>query len=140
MSQPSASEKTGVQELIALLTQLQQDLATVATRQADSEHKLFQIIYSMYSSSQHSPNFPPSPAQAAGTSQPLGLSSTPSYCSNSSKIKPALPPDFNGDRMHGRAFLNSCSTYICLCPSHFDSDQQKILWAMSFIKDGCAAK
>jgi len=65
---------------------------------------------------------------------------TPTLRSSTSKIKPATPSDFSGDRTRGRAFLNSCQTYIRLCPDHFPSDQHKILWALSFMKDGRAAK
>ena len=38
------------------------------------------------------------------------------------------------------AFLNSCQTYIWLCPSKFLDEQSKIAWAMSYMKSGCAQK
>ena len=38
------------------------------------------------------------------------------------------------------AFLNSCQTYIRLCPDSFPDDQMKIVWALSYMKTGRAAK
>jgi len=38
------------------------------------------------------------------------------------------------------AFLNSCQVYICLCPNSFMDKQAKIVWAMSYMKAGRAAK
>jgi len=48
--------------------------------------------------------------------------------------------DFNGERHNGRAFLNSCSLYIHLAPEQFQDEQERILWALTFFKGGCAAK
>jgi len=49
-------------------------------------------------------------------------------------------PDFNGECYNCRAFLNSCSLYICLAPEQFYNKQERILWALTFFKGGCAAK
>jgi len=38
------------------------------------------------------------------------------------------------------AFLNSCQVYIRLCPNSFTDEQAKIVWAMSYMKAGRAAK
>jgi len=54
--------------------------------------------------------------------------------------KLSCPLDFNGERHNGRAFLNSCSLYIRLAPEQFYDEQEKILWALMFFKDGRAAK
>jgi len=54
--------------------------------------------------------------------------------------KLSCPPDFNRERHNGRAFLNSCSLYIRLAPEQFYDEQEKILWALTFFKDGRAAK
>jgi len=53
---------------------------------------------------------------------------------------PALPSEFDGDRTHGMAFLRSCQTYIRLCPDNFSNDQTKIVWTLSYMKAGRAAK
>jgi hypothetical protein len=36
--------------------------------------------------------------------------------------------------------LNSCQTYFRLCPEEFPDEQTKIIWAMSYMKAGHAAK
>ena len=56
------------------------------------------------------------------------------------RTKPAFPPDFDGERSKGMAFLNSCQTYIRLCPEEFLDEQTKIIWAMSYMKAGRASK
>ena len=38
------------------------------------------------------------------------------------------------------AFLNSCQTYIRLCPSKFSDEQTKIVWAMLYMKSGHAQR
>jgi hypothetical protein len=54
-------------------------------------------------------------------------------------LKPSTPNDFDGDRLKGRAFLNSCRLYISLCEDQFKDEQAKIHWALSFMKSGRAA-
>ena len=53
---------------------------------------------------------------------------------------PALPNKFDGDRSKGPAFIRSCQTYMLLCPESFSDDQTKIIWALSYMKSGRAAK
>jgi len=54
--------------------------------------------------------------------------------------KLSCPPDFNGERHNGHAFLNSCSLYIHLALEQFHDEQERILWALTFFKGGHAAK
>jgi len=54
--------------------------------------------------------------------------------------KLSCPPDFGGERYNDRVFLNSCSLYICLVPEQFHDEEERILWALTFFKSGCAAK
>ena len=54
--------------------------------------------------------------------------------------KLSCPPDFSREHHNGCAFLNSCSLYIRLAPEQFYDEQEKILWALTFFKDGRAAK
>jgi len=54
--------------------------------------------------------------------------------------KLSAPLDFSRERHNGHAFLNSCSFYIRLVPEQFYDEQEKILWALMFFKDGRAAK
>jgi hypothetical protein len=55
-------------------------------------------------------------------------------------IKPSCPNEFGGDRTKGRAFLNSCELYMALAPHQFMDDHAKIMWALSFMKSGHAAR
>jgi hypothetical protein len=55
-------------------------------------------------------------------------------------LKPSSPSVYGGDRADGKAFLTSCRTYIRLCPEAFDDEEQRIVWAMSYMKDGRAAR
>ena len=56
-----------------------------------------------------------------------------------SRLKPGVPTDFDGDRLKGRAFLNSCDLYIRLCPQEFVDDQAKVHWVLSYMKNDRAA-
>ena len=89
-----------------------------------------------------------SPTQAQNMQDPLPTrpaceSPTPSIPASSAgwkklTLKPSFPPDFSGDWAAGKAFLTSCRTYIRLCPEAFQDDLTKIVWAMSYMKTGCA--
>lgn len=57
-----------------------------------------------------------------------------------SPIRPSPPAEFDGDRSKDRAFLNSCRLYLFLSNDTFDSDQERIYWALSFMKQGRANK
>jgi len=80
------------------------------------------------------PNTPPLPVP----SPPTSLSPAPT--ARRTRPKLSAPPDFSGERHNGHAFLNSCSLYIRLAPEQFHDEQEKILWALTFFKDGCTAK
>ena len=54
--------------------------------------------------------------------------------------KLSCPLDFSRERHNSHAFLNSCSLYICLALEQFHNEQEKILWALTFFKGGCATK
>ena len=72
-----------------------------------------------------SPRLPP-PSPSTGRKKP--------------PLKPSTPPDFNGNRAKGKAFLTSCRTYIRLCSDSFEDDTTKIVWAMSYMKEDRAAR
>jgi len=80
------------------------------------------------------PNIPPPPVP----SPPTSLS--PTLMARRTRPKLSAPPDFSGECHNGRAFLNSCSLYIRLALEQFHDEQEKILWALTFFKDGRAAK
>ena len=54
-------------------------------------------------------------------------------------LKLVTPSKFDGDRLKGQAFLNSCRLYIALCEDQFWDEQMQIHWALSFMKSRCAA-
>ena len=70
---------------------------------------------------------PPSPVPSTPTKQ---------------RTRPKLPspPDFSGERTSGRAFLNSCTLYLCLALEQFSHDEEKIFWTLAFFKDGRAVR
>jgi hypothetical protein len=49
------------------------------------------------------------------------------------------PNEFDGNCMRGRAFLNLCRLYTALFPHQFTDGHAKIMWALSFMKEGLAA-
>src|SRR6266700_3205398 len=69
-------------------------------------------------------------------------SDTPASPASQKKLslKPSSPSVFGSDCTDGKVFLTSCRTYIRLCPEVFDDQEQQIVWAMSFMKDGRAAE
>ena len=81
------------------------------------------------------------PAQAQKAPSPVRRPTTTTTSSAGRRnvsLKPALPPDFSGDRKMGKAFLTSCRTYMRLCPEAFEDDDTKIIWAMSYMRSGRA--
>ena len=50
------------------------------------------------------------------------------------------PSEFDGDHSKGMEFLYSCQMYIRLRPDSFPDNQTKIVWALSYMKAGRAAK
>jgi len=80
------------------------------------------------------PNTPPPPAPSPPTSP------SPAPMARQTRPKLSAPLDFSRERHNGHAFLNSCSLYIHLAPEQFYDEQEKILWALTFFKDGHAAK
>jgi Retrotransposon gag protein len=51
-----------------------------------------------------------------------------------------MPNESDGDRSRGPTFLRFCQTYVRLCPDSFSDDQTRIIWALSYMKSGRAAK
>ena len=80
------------------------------------------------------PNTPPPPIPSPPASP------SPAPPTRRTRPKLSCPLDFNRERHNGRAFLNSCSLYIRLAPEQFHDKQERILWALTFFKGGCAAK
>jgi hypothetical protein len=68
---------------------------------------------------------------------PVVSSSQP--VTTSSRLKPGIPSDFDGDRVLGCSFLNSCMIYMRLRSTDFANDQDKIYWVLSYMKSGRTA-
>ena len=66
--------------------------------------------------------------------------SPPTPMARQTRPKFSCPPDFSGKCHNGCTFLNSCSLYIHLVPEQFHNEEERILWALTFFKGGCAAK
>jgi hypothetical protein len=56
-----------------------------------------------------------------------------------SRIKPASPDNFDGDRSKGHTFLTSCELYLSLTGLDYPDEQAHIHWALLFFKSGRAA-
>jgi Retrotransposon gag protein len=107
---------------------LEQEHAKMKTREADRDEKL-EAIYS-YITQQRTQSLSNPTTPVLHTELPK----------TSWKARLATPPEFNGERSEGLAFLNSCQNYIRLCSEEFPDEQTKIMWAMSYIKTGRAQK
>jgi hypothetical protein len=55
------------------------------------------------------------------------------------RLKPGVPPSFDGDRTKGHTFMNSCILYQLLCAAEFQDNQAKIHWVLSYMKSDHAA-
>jgi len=64
------------------------------------------------------------------------------YAPTKQRTRPKIPslPGFSGKWTSGRAFLNSCTLYLCLALEQFSCDEEKIFWTLAFFKDGRAVR
>ena len=111
---------------------LEQALSELQIGDAQTQEKLDLLISQLLR-----PTRPPSPLKCDTPSPPPSSIRQPLVTRGP---PPALPNEFDGDRTKGMAFLRSCQTYFRLCPDSFSDDQMKILWALSYMKSGRAAK
>ena len=111
---------------ISLIQALREKQLQTEAQVVDMQSKLDQIL-SALTSNTAPPVVAPIPTLPTTPSRP-------------NRLNPATPSEFDGDRLHGRAFLNSCETYYRLCPDQFIDEQALIVWAMSYMKSGRAAR
>ena len=111
---------------ISLIQALQEKQLQTEAQVVDIQSKLTQILSALTGN-----NAPPVVA-------PIPMASATPVHSN--RLKPATPSEFDGSRLRGRTFLNSCETYYRLCPDQFIDEQALIIWAMSYMKSGRAAR
>jgi hypothetical protein len=122
------------------MTALEQALSASEARQIETQKQLEQLTNGFQQLQQLLLQ-----QQSNSTPTPLLLPNNPTPCSVSPKLatrplRPALPNEFDGDRSKGVTFIRLCQTYIILCPESFSDDQTKIIWALSYMKAGRAAK
>ena len=119
------------------VAQLEDEVATLQNRYEETQNKLNQILDTVARLAQNT--------TTRSTPDPIvtdrsNVQTWPENLPRPRKPKPACPPEFDGERTKGLTFLNSCQTYIRLCPEEFRDEQTKIVWAMSYMKAGRAAK
>ena len=105
---------------------------------AAMENKLNQILDTVAKLVPAIPAVPQTPPLAVHT--PPSNQPEPEHQLKVRRPKPATPAEFDGERKKGLTFLHSCQTYFRLCPEEFRDEQTKIVWAMSYMKSGRAAK
>jgi len=115
-----------LQRIEASIAGLIQTMAAFAQREADREEP--QVLPSV-----SNPTDPGSPGPAV---REIHRETS----SRDHRPKPATPADFSGDRTKGRAFLNSCALYFALAPHQFADEHAQVMWALSFMKGGRAAR
>ena len=80
------------------------------------------------------PNISPLPMPSSLASPP------PALAMRQMRPKLSCPLDFSREHHNSCTFLNSCSFYIYLVPEQFHDEEERILWALTFFKGGCATK
>jgi hypothetical protein len=123
-------------ELVDRFTALEHDLARQKTTLYDVASAVEDIRTSIAALVLASRTIPNPATKEKAVTPPL-LYPTPPSVRN--LARPSAPQDFDGDRVKGRAFLNSCRLYISLAPSEFADDQGKIHWVLSYMKNGRAS-
>jgi hypothetical protein len=117
------------------VTTLEQTVAKMQAERIETQNKLDTLLAAMEQLTRANKTTLETPVPV-----PQNVLPPPADPPRTRTARPAAPPDFDGDRMKGMAFLNSCQTYIRLCPKEFSDDQTKIVWAMSYMKSGRAQK
>jgi hypothetical protein len=111
-----------------------QSLEVAMAEQQQLGARLERLMIDMHTQLTQPPPLPPK----AEPDSPARLPSL-SGAAKGSKLKPAPPSDFDGNRKRGRTFLNQCELYIKLRKSDFADEVTQIHWALSYMKSGRAA-
>jgi len=119
---------------------LQHHLQELTERQHVSENNINTTLVALTMQLQQLAQLVANPSPPAVPNTPPPPVPSPAPTARRTRPKISAPPDFSGERHNGRAFLNSCSLYIRLAPEQFHDKQEKILWALTFFKDGRATK
>ena len=129
---------------------LQHHLQELTERQNASEHVINNTLVGLIAQIQQLTQLITGPAPAPTvTLPPITMSPPPvnppslvPSALTKQRTRPKLPspPDFSGERTSGRAFLNSCTLYLCLALEQFSCDEEKIFWTLAFFKDRHATR
>jgi len=134
------------QGIVDVLGYLQHHLQELTERQHVSKNNINSTLAALTAQLQQLTQLvanPPSPAIPNTPSPPIPsppVSPPPALPVRQTHPKLSCPPDFNREHHNSHAFLNSCSLYIRLALEQLHDEQKRILWALTFFKEGCAAK
>jgi hypothetical protein len=117
------------------ITTLEQSLARMEAQGVETQHQIQQLLATVALLTQNITQ----PSTSSGAT-PKDVRPPLADAPRAHTVRPAVPPEFDGDRSKGLAFLSSCQTYLRLCPREFQDEQTKIVWAMSYMKAGRAQK
>jgi hypothetical protein len=88
------------------VVRLENEVTTLQTRDAETQNMLNQILDTVARLAEEiAKNSDPL------RSDPLDVPMPPDLPPRTRKVKPASPPEFDGERTKGLAILNSCQTY-----------------------------
>ena len=113
------------EKFATILEQLQHSLAITAPLPPTEPHTPTTTHRDFYAEA-------PDGATSQRTPTPLSI------ISHRQCVKPSPPPEFSGNRTKGRAFLNTCELYLRMVPDQFSSEENKVMWAYTFMKLGRA--
>ena len=131
-----------------VLGYLQHYLQELTERQNASEHTINATLVGLTAQLQQPTQLMTAPALTVAL-PPIPMSlppvSPPSPVPSAlfkQRTRPKLPspPDFSSERSSSQAFFNSCTLYLHLALEQFSCDEEKILWTLTFFKDGRAAR
>ena len=106
--------------------------------QGEQNQEILQRILSKIDSAIPTNQTPPPQPSPRRLRSPATPNTSSGGTSRRTPLRPANPPDYDGDRRMGKAFLTACRTYIRLCPDAFEDEATQIIWALSFMKTGRA--
>ena len=79
---------------------------------------------------------PPSSNGSPNLSRSPSPSAMPEENTRTAERKIRQPPDFTGDRLEASNFLNTCRTYLRINKNAYTTDEDKIIFVLSFMKGG----
>ena len=125
----------GVTEALGFL---QHNLHELSERQSTSEnaiHTTLAVLSAQLQQLTLQLNTPALEGSPIPPSSPLSMALQSKVCPKLTSL-----PDFGDERTAGHAFLNSYTLYMRLAPEQFNTELEKVLWALTFFKSGRASR